>query len=206
MQVYKTIEKEAFDEFYERKSRFIGYVKPVKTEEESLDFLNNIRTKHWNAKHNTYAYSLRENTITRYSDDSEPQGTAGLPILDVIKRSEITDVIVVVTRYFGGILLGTGGLVRAYSHAAKIAIEAGKIIDMQFCIVFSATCEYSQYGKIKNAIIEFSGVVEEELFEDKVTIIFYIPEIKVEEFSKKFSDITCGQVILKELSKKFKKI
>ncbi|MBQ1830507.1 MAG: YigZ family protein, partial [Ruminococcus sp.] len=125
---YKTVAREASDEFVEKRSRFIGYVKPVKTEEEAVAFINQKRSEHWDARHNVYAYSLREGNIKRYSDDGEPSGTAGMPVLDVIVKNEIYDVCVVVTRYFGGVLLGTGGLVRAYSQGSKIALESGGIV------------------------------------------------------------------------------
>ena len=128
MKEYKTVEFENSDEFIEKKSKFIGYVKPVKTQEEATEFINKIKSKHWDATHNVYAYVLQENNIQRYSDDGEPSGTAGVPVLDVILKSNLVDVCVVVTRYFGGTLLGAGGLVRAYSHGSKIAVEAGNII------------------------------------------------------------------------------
>ena len=123
MQSYITVKGNDQDEFVEKRSRFIGYIKHVETEKEATDFIAEIRTKHWDATHNVYAYVLRENGTMRYSDDNEPQGTAGIPVLDVLKKSEVTDVVVVVTRYFGGVLLGGGGLVRAYSHSASIALK-----------------------------------------------------------------------------------
>ena len=124
---YKTTEKEAQDEFVEQRSRFIGYVRPVKTEEEALAFIEEKKKQHWDARHNVYAYVLREGGIQRYSDDGEPHGTAGVPTLDVLLKSGVTDVCVVVTRYFGGILLGAGGLVRAYTKSAKLALEAAQL-------------------------------------------------------------------------------
>ena len=145
---YKTVLSNAKDEFVEKRSRFIGYCKPVTCEQEAVDFINEKRSEHWNATHNVYAYSLREGNIKRYSDDGEPSGTAGMPCLDVIVKNEIYDVCVVVTRYFGGVLLGTGGLVRAYSHGAKIALDAAKIVMMQNCLVCSARCTYNRYGKV----------------------------------------------------------
>ncbi len=108
---YKTIKNESSDEFIVKKSRFIGYVRPVKTQQEALDFISEIKTKHWDATHNVYAYVLREGGVRRFSDDGEPQGTAGIPSLDVLLKEEVTDCCVVVTRYFGGIMLGAGGLV-----------------------------------------------------------------------------------------------
>jgi len=126
---YKTISKEATVEMEEKKSRFIANVKPVSSEEEALEFINNIRAKYWDATHNVYAYYISgENIIQRFSDDGEPSGTAGMPVLEVIKRMELKDLVVVVTRYFGGILLGASGLVRAYSKSAALGIEAAGIV------------------------------------------------------------------------------
>ena len=119
---YKTVKFNTKDEFVEKRSRFIGYCKPVTTEQEAIDFINKIKKDHWDATHNVYAYSLREGQIKRYSDDGEPSGTAGMPALDVILKNDVVDVVVVVTRYFGGVLLGTGGLVRAYAKGCKVAL------------------------------------------------------------------------------------
>ncbi len=129
---YKTVRAAASGELTEKRSRFIGYCKPVSTEEEATAFIASIRSRHWDARHNVYAYSLREGNLRRYSDDGEPSGTAGMPVLDVLQKSGVTDVCVVVTRYFGGVLLGTGGLVRAYSQAARLGLNAaqGVILSM----------------------------------------------------------------------------
>ena len=124
MTTYTTVKKPASAELIEKRSRFIGYVKPVKTQEEAVAFINEIKSKHWDATHNVYAYVIRGEGISRYSDDNEPQGTAGIPVLDAIRKRDITDCVVVVTRYFGGTLLGAGGLVRAYSASAKAGIDA----------------------------------------------------------------------------------
>ena len=126
MKDYITLNQRAQDEFVERKSRFIGTATPVSTQEEAIAFIDEMRSKYWDATHNVYAYILRDGT-KRYSDDGEPQGTAGVPVLDVLQKEGLTDLCVVVTRYFGGILLGAGGLVRAYSHGAKIAVDAAGI-------------------------------------------------------------------------------
>ena len=134
---YKTVKKGAYDEFVEKKSRFIGYVKPVTTEDEAIEFVNAVRKKHSDATHNCYAYIVRENNIMRYSDDGEPAGTAGMPILDVLRKEDLTDVCVVVTRYFGGTLLGTGGLVRAYTKGAQVGLDAAERIEKLFCNIYS---------------------------------------------------------------------
>ncbi len=125
---YKTVRAAASGELTEKRSRFIGYCKPVSTEEEATAFIASIRSRHWDARHNVYAYSLREGNLRRYSDDGEPSGTAGMPVLDVLQKSGVTDVCVVVTRYFGGVLLGTGGLVRAYSQAARLGLNAAQVV------------------------------------------------------------------------------
>ena len=121
MDGYRTIRTAASAEFVEKKSRFIGHICPVTTQEEANEFIRQKKSEYWDATHNVYAYVLREGQTRRYSDDGEPQGTAGIPTLDVLLKEDLTDCVVVVTRYFGGTLLGTGGLVRAYSHGSKIA-------------------------------------------------------------------------------------
>lgn len=191
---YLTIAREAAEEFVERRSRFIGYAKPVRTEEEAAAFLEEIRTRHWDATHNVYAYSLRQGNIRRYSDDGEPQGTAGVPTLDVLQKSNVTDAIVVVTRYFGGVLLGAGGLVRAYSHAAGLALQAGKIITMRLCKTAKVICDYNQYGRVSSLIPECGGVVDETRFTDCVQIDFHMTERQLDVLSRRLADATCGQV------------
>ncbi len=191
---YKTVKIESSDEFTEKRSRFIGYVKPVKTEAEATEFINSIRSKHWDARHNVYAYSLREGNIKRYSDDGEPSGTAGMPVLDVITKNEVYDVCVVVTRYFGGVLLGTGGLVRAYSQGSKIALEAGQVVLMQNCLVCSLTCSYNQYGKISSLIPDNGGVIDDSVFETDVKLKFHIKPDGLPALNKKLADLTSGVV------------
>lgn len=191
---YKTVKIESSDEFTEKRSRFIGYVKPVKTEAEAAEFINSIRSKHWDARHNVYAYSLREGNIKRYSDDGEPSGTAGMPVLDVITKNEVYDVCVVVTRYFGGVLLGTGGLVRAYSQGSKIALEAGQVVLMQNCLVCSLTCSYNQYGKISSLIPDNGGVIDDSVFETDVKLKFHIKPDALPALNKKLADLTSGEV------------
>ena len=194
MHSYKTVEREAKDEFIEQRSRFIGYVKPVTTEEEALAFINEKRQKHWDATHNVYAYSLRNGQLRRYSDDGEPHGTAGMPTLDVILKSDVTDVVVVVTRYFGGILLGTGGLVRAYTKGARIALDAGGIITMESCVVASVKCDYSRYGRISSLIPANGGFIDDTAFSDCVNITFHLPKDCIDTFSKQLTDLTGGTV------------
>ena len=167
---YKTVKHSASDEFTEKRSRFIGYVRPVQTAEEATAFVAEIQKKHWDAKHNVYAYILRDGNVKRYSDDGEPQGTAGVPTLDVLEKSGVTDVAVVVTRYFGGILLGGGGLVRAYSHAAHLALAAGEIITMGLCSVLTVEAEYPFYAKLLPFLEKTAAKILDTVFSEKVRI------------------------------------
>ena len=191
---YKTVKIESFGEFTEKRSRFIGYCKPVKTEEDATAFINEIRAKHWDARHNVYAYSLREGNLRRYSDDGEPSGTAGMPVLDVITKNGVYDVCVVVTRYFGGILLGKGGLVRAYAQGAKLALEAGQVIKMQSCLLCSLGCNYNQYGKVSAAVIDAGAQIDDTLYEADVVIKFHMPSELLHLLNKKLADISAGEV------------
>lgn len=200
---YKTVLENASDEFVEKRSRFIGYCKPVKTEQEAIDFINEKRSEHWNATHNVYAYSLREGNIKRYSDDGEPSGTAGMPVLDVIVKNEIFDVVVVVTRYFGGVLLGTGGLVRAYSHGSKIAVEAAKPVIMQNCLVCEARCTYNQYGKVSSLIIGVGAAVDDTVYESDVLVKFHIKPDLLGTLNKKLADATSGEVTVEQKDEQY---
>lgn len=190
MHEYKTVEFAADDFFIEKKSKFIGYVKPVKTQDEAVAFINEIKSKHWDATHNVYAYVLRENNTQRYSDDGEPGGTAGVPVLDVILKAGVTDVCVVATRYFGGTLLGAGGLVRAYSHTSKIALEAGHIITMAECAVIETVMEYSFYDRLNTLLADFGANVINTDFLDNVKVTFSLKADKVDDLSSKLTDMS----------------
>lgn len=203
---YKTVKNFAHDELVEKRSRFIGYCKPVKTEDEAVEFINKIKKEHWDARHNVYAYSLREGQIKRYSDDGEPSGTAGVPVLDVITKSGVTDTVVVVTRYFGGVLLGTGGLVRAYSAAAKLGLEAAKIVEMSLCAECEISCSYNQYGKLNTLIMNTGGFVDNCDFADNVILSFHIPLEKTAALDKEFADATAGEVKIEIKNEKFYEI
>lgn len=203
---YKTVNKEACDEFIEKRSRFIGYIKPVTTKEEAVDFINSIKSKHWDATHNVYAYVLRDGQTRRYSDDGEPQGTAGIPVLDVLLKENLTDCVVVATRYFGGILLGGGGLVRAYSHTAKIAVDAGGIATMRLCAIMSVQCDYNFYGRLNSLVPEFDGIVDDTDFGENVTMKFRIPADREQEFQKKLIDTSFGKFSAEKTGEIFCKI
>ncbi len=191
---YRTLSCQAQDEYIVKHSRFIGYAKPVKTEKEAQEFIAEISKKHWDAKHNVYAYSIREGGIKRYSDDGEPQGTAGMPVLNVILQEDITDCVVVVTRYFGGILLGGGGLVRAYTHSAKIGIDAAGIITLSKWTVCKISCDYTFYGKLETFIRDFGGVIENTDFGENVTLEYRIEKGTEDAFDKKLKDLTNGKI------------
>ena len=193
MNSYKTVRKAASDEYIVKKSRFIGHIAPVTTAEQALEFIAAVSKKHWDATHNVYAYILREGGIKRYSDDGEPQGTAGIPTLDVLEKSGVTDCAVVVTRYFGGIMLGAGGLVRAYSHSASIAVAAGGIFTRAMCARLKVTCDYYFYGKLSSLVPESGGVIEDTVFEDNVTLIFRLPLELVDGFNAKLIDVSNGR-------------
>ncbi|MEW9077389.1 YigZ family protein [Terrisporobacter glycolicus] len=191
MSSYKTLHKFGSDEYIVEKSTFIGYAKPINTEEEAIEFVNEIKKKHKDATHNVWAYTVGENmNIQRYSDDGEPQGTAGIPTLEVIKKEDLRDVVVVVTRYFGGIKLGAGGLVRAYTKGAKIGIEAGIVIEKVKYTEVKIKIEYTQLGKIQNEIMNLGFTVKDTIYSEDVEIIVYSKVEDVESLRERIIDIT----------------
>lgn len=191
---YLTLTKEGRSEVAEKKSKFSGVAFPVITEREALEKIEAIKKKHFDARHNVYAFRLRENLYEKYSDDGEPSRTAGLPILEIIKKEGIFDICVVVTRYFGGILLGTGGLVRCYSQAALDAISNAGICKMVKYNTLRAEFDYSYYDKILNLIKVFNGSSSNEVFSDNVTVeISLLPE-KESEFIKAVMGLTAGNI------------
>lgn len=192
---YETIQAPAGDSFIERKSEFMGWIAPARTEDEALGFLEKIRSEHRRATHNVYAYLLREGNTARYSDDGEPQGTAGVPVLDVLKKEGLTDVCCVVTRYFGGILLGGGGLVRAYSHAAKLAVDAASRKIMCPCHRVQMVVDYSYYGKAAYFLPDYEVKMLDTVFEEMVTLIFLVRTEQLSPLLKKLTDSSNGTVI-----------
>ncbi|CEI73954.1 MULTISPECIES: YigZ family protein [Romboutsia] len=191
MSTYKTLHEFGMDEVIIEKSTFIGYAKPIKTEEEAVEFINEIKKKHKDATHNVWAYTVGKSmNIQRYSDDGEPQGTAGIPSLEVIKKEDLRDVVVVVTRYFGGVKLGAGGLVRAYTKGAKIGLEAGKIIDKVMYKEVRIKIDYNQLGKIQNEIMNMGYFVKDTIYEDSVEMIVYSRLNEVDALTSRMTDIT----------------
>ena len=203
MKDYITIEGEAQAEFVERKSRFIGYCRHVETETEALAFVEQLKKQNWDATHNVFAYSLREGQLKRCSDDGEPQATAGVPVLDVLQKSGVVDVCMVVTRYFGGILLGAGGLVRAYSHGASIALEAAKKLHMTPCTRLSLDMDYGWYGKVSYILPQYNILVEESSFTDRVSMTLLIKSSRKEKFQADLVELTNGCVVPKEIIEEY---
>lgn len=194
---YITVKKAADDRFEEKKSIFIGYVKRVETEEEAKEFVAEINNKHKDARHNCYAYVIGSNMgIQRYSDNGEPQGTAGIPILEVIKKQEITDCAVVVTRYFGGVLLGTGGLTRAYTKGAAIAINAAGIVEKVKGAMLSVEIDYDLYGKIQYICGQNNWHIEDSEFTDNVRIYILAEEDMIPKMKNSFTEATNGKAIM----------
>lgn len=192
MNGYYTAAKQAEAEIVEKKSRFIGYIKPVSTEAEALEFLNQIRKKHWDATHNVYAYVIRENSVSRFSDDGEPAKTAGAPVLDVIQKEGLTDVIIVVTRYFGGTLLGTGGLVKAYSKSAKAAMDAAGKAKRILCTAFFLGMSYPMWNKLEK---ELGGCVVRDIqYSDEVNVSLLTPSENYETLCRRLKDLSAGEV------------
>ena len=200
---YTTLEKEASAEFTEKKSVFIGYAAPVKSEDEAIAFIAKIRKKHSDARHNCYAYQLNGGGIARYSDDGEPQGTAGVPILDVIKKSGADDCCVVVTRYFGGILLGTGGLVRAYANGAKIALDAAHIVTYEQYTEFRLVCDYAAYQKVEYELPRFGVIVDDSQFGGSVALKLAVKAARFAEFDAKLREMFAGRVTAEITGERF---
>lgn len=203
---YTTLADYGTDEFVEKRSRFIGYAKPVTTEEEAIAFIGEIRAQHREASHNVYAYALREGQVRRYSDDGEPQGTAGIPVLDVMQKSGIVDAVVVVTRYFGGTLLGAGGLVRAYTEGAAIAVRAARPRVMSPCTVLQMDIDYGQYGKITYILPKYHTVTLESDFGAAVRMQILIKDKYIEAFQKELTELTSATVVPYELEHRFDEI
>ena len=181
------------DEFVEKKSRFIGRVWPVETEEEALERIAEMKKQHYDATHNCWAYVIRDGAV-RFSDDGEPGGTAGMPMVQVLQKEQLYNVVCVVTRYFGGILLGAGGLVRAYTKGAKIAIDAaGKSMKRVWSVIY-LPCPYHFYERVKLEIAAFDGVLRDTQFGAEVELEILIARDKAQSFLDRITDMTAGTV------------
>jgi len=193
--IYQTIKQEGVDEFAVSRSRFICRSKPVTSENEAVAFIEKIRRENRDANHNVYGYIVGV-SVERYNDDGEPQGTAGIPVLDVIRKEGLRDVVVVVTRYFGGVKLGAGGLVRAYSQGAKMALDAGIIIQRRPYLSYEVTSEYSLAGKLKREYEKRDYILKDSTYLELVTQRFLIPPEEKDTLHSLTAEITAGQGVL----------
>ncbi len=191
------------DEFVEKKSRFIGRIWPVETEEEALARIQEMKKAHYDATHNCWAYIIKDGA-TRFSDDGEPGGTAGMPMVQVLQREGLNNVVCVVTRYFGGILLGAGGLVRAYTKGAKIAVDAaGKSMKRIWSVLY-VPCPYTFYERVKLEIAAFGGVLRDTQFGAEVELEILLPEMQTQPFLDRLTDMTSGTVEGLETGKEYR--
>ncbi|MDO4982620.1 MAG: YigZ family protein [Eubacteriales bacterium] len=192
-------------EYVEKRSSFLGHLRCVETEDEARAFIAEMKKKYYDARHNCWCYIIR-NGAERYSDDGEPQGTAGIPMLEVMRREGVTNVVCVVTRYFGGILLGAGGLLRAYTKSAKDALDAAGISVVRRWIEADIPCSYSQAEKLKNEIAAAGGIVGDMEYGAAVVIKVLVPEEMIEDFKAKIFDVTAGSVTVKVTGESFKAV
>ena len=180
-------------EFTEKRSHFLGHVRRVETEAEARAFLDEMRKKYYDARHNCWCYVLHEGGVVRYGDDGEPQGTAGIPMLEVFRRAGVTNVVCVVTRYFGGVLLGTGGLLRAYTAAAADALADAGISEVRRWLACEVSTPYALYEPVRAAVAALGGVVQETQYAAAVTVCALLPEEAGEAFAAQVRDLTAGR-------------
>ena len=197
-----TVKNEAHVEFEEKRSIFIGHVLRADTEEEAQGFIKKIKKQYADATHNVFAYMLQGDIIARYSDDGEPQGTAGMPVLDVIRKRGVRNVCVVVTRYFGGTLLGAGGLVRAYSHSAAIALDEAGVVTYEPYTEYELNCNYSDYQKYTVIISDSGAFVDGTDFAESVTVRFAIRKTLGEGLVKKLIEVSNGRAIIRPVGER----
>lgn len=205
MEEYRAIISGGVDEIVEKKSRFIGYTAPTESEEEATAFIDSIRKKHYDARHNCFAYSLGtdKQPLERCSDDGEPQGTAGKPILEVIKGSGIRNICVVVTRYFGGTLLGTGGLVRAYTEAARAGIAASQVHVVRSLTEAKMEFGYTELGRLNYLIEQTDAAIVSTEYTDTVTMTVRVYTPVYEAFVRQVTETTGGTVEVVRLAEVF---
>ena len=191
------------DEFTEKKSRFIGRVFPVETEEEALEIIQQMKKQHYDATHNCWAYIIKDGAV-RFSDDGEPGGTAGMPMLQVLQREGLYNVACVVTRYFGGILLGAGGLVRAYTKGAKIAVDAaGKSMKRVWTVLY-VPCPYNFYERVKLEVAAFGGIIRSTEFGSEVDLEILVAEAQSKPFLEKLTDMSAATIEGMETGKEYR--
>ena len=198
-----TLGKEGVAELEEKKSVFIGRAMPVSTEEEALAYIRMIRSRFADARHHVWAYRLQGDAAMRCSDDGEPQGSAGVPVLDALRKSGVSNAVIVVTRYFGGILLGAGGLVRAYSRAAKLAVDAAGIVTREKCAVWEIVCSYSDHGKVLAELPKFGAQAGETVFAETVTLQFTVRAGAEADLLARLREMSGGTAGLRKVGEAF---
>ena len=203
MSSYKTVLKASECEIIEKKSRFISLTYPVTTEEEALSHLEAARKKYYDATHVVFAYRIRNNQIQRFSDDGEPQGTAGVPVLEVLAKGEITDTLSIVVRYFGGTLLGAGGLIRAYSKSAHEGVEASEVITMAECVEFLIDCPYHLFGTVEHILRKHDCRKTSVEYADQISMQYYIEEGNYQKLLADLTETTNATVTAKEINRNF---
>ncbi len=203
MESYITIKNPSYFEYEDRKSVFIGMAMPVSTEADAIAFIDSVKKRYPDARHHVYAYVLRENFAMRFTDDREPQGTAGMPVLDIIRKNGCTDVVIVVTRYFGGTLLGTGGLVRAYTSAALGALEAAEIIRYDIYTTLEIAVTYSDYGKITSILSDRGFRIEDTSYDTGVRVSGSIIKSEVEGLKSAITEATAGRAEMEIIGEEF---
>ena len=202
-ELYTTVEREGVAEFEEKKSVFIGHCAHVTSEEEAAAYVKQLKKQYADARHNVWAYLLRGGIVARYSDDGEPQGTAGVPVLDVIRKSGAEDVCVVVTRYFGGILLGAGGLVRAYSHTASLSLAEARVITYEKYDEVTLSCSYSDYQKLSAELPKFGAIVDGTDFADDVVMRFALKQGQTADLLAKVQEMSAGKIVPEIMGTRF---
>lgn len=200
---YNSVIANATAEIVIKRSRFIANIAHVESESQAIDFINNIKSKHWDAKHNVYAYRISENNIVRFSDDGEPHSTAGKPVLDILTGNNLINTVIVVTRYFGGVLLGTGGLVRAYSSAAAEAVKVSEIGENKECTYAELSCTYTQFEKMKFIFETYRVTLLDTNYADNVDVEFYLLSEDFEPLIEKITETFLGQIRVKILKKEY---
>lgn len=196
--------KHGESEVVEKRSRFLGYIWPVTSEEEARDKIAQTKSKHYDARHNCWCYLLREGSVARYSDDGEPQGTAGQPMLEILKREGVENVCCVVTRYFGGVLLGTGGLLRAYTHTAKEALQDAGIAVVRQWVETAVTCPYPFLERVKLEIEAADGIVDTIDYGVEVQIRALLPENSIETYENRITELTAGKLAVERTGTAFR--
>ena len=202
-ELYTTLAGEGSDEFEEKRSIFIGHAKHITSEDEAMEFIKAKKKEYSDATHNCWAYLLKGGIVARYSDDGEPQGTAGVPMLEAIRKSGVEDCVVVVTRYFGGILLGAGGLVRAYSHGTSVALAAAKVVTYEKYTEMQLDCSYSEYQKYSVILPTFGAIIDDTDFSDKVVIRFAVKETVVDKLILKITEMSGGRDKPQQVGERF---